>query len=51
MIGQAGLNISIPLSRDIPTHLKDLLLMISIGLAREMIQDLRITLILWNIQI
>ena len=34
----------------IPIHLKDLLSIISIGLAREMIQNLSIILILWNIQ-
>ena len=42
---------SILSSRGIPTPLKDLLSMISIGLAREMIQYLSIILILWNIQI
>ena len=51
MIGMVGLIISILSSRGIPTHLKDLLSTISIGLAQEMIQNLSITLILWIIQI
>ena len=51
MIGKAGLNILILSSRGIPTPLKDLLSMISIGLVLEMMQNLNITLILWNILI